>query len=111
LLYHSSKQASRTTPNHPKVARNNQPPQPTPCFSMCPTTLLTHPPAQSMRPSAISCSTLMPPPLPQIANLQFGAKCDLWRLVIANHWPTNLANLLCPWKMERTPYPTALAHV
>jgi hypothetical protein len=50
-------------------------------------------------------------PLPQIANQHFGTRCGLKRLIIAYHRPPNLANLLCPRKLERTPGPPVSAHV
>jgi hypothetical protein len=50
-------------------------------------------------------------PLPQISNLHFGAKCGLRRLIIAYHRPPNLANLLCPRKMKKSPGPPVSAHV
>jgi hypothetical protein len=50
-------------------------------------------------------------PLPQIANTHLGANCGVRRLVIAYHRPPNLANLLCPRKLERTPGPPVSAFV
>jgi hypothetical protein len=57
---------------------------------------------------------LYPPaatPLPQIANLHLGERCNLKRMIIAYHRPPNLANHLCPRKLERTPGPPVSAHV
>jgi hypothetical protein len=50
-------------------------------------------------------------PLPQIANTHLGADCGVRRMVIAYHRPPNLANLLCPRKLERTPGPPVSAFV
>jgi hypothetical protein len=50
-------------------------------------------------------------PLPQIRNHNEGTRCNLKRLIIAYHRPPNLANLLCPRKLDRTPGPPVSAHV
>ncbi len=50
-------------------------------------------------------------PLHQITNLNEGTPCGLKKLIIAYHRPPNLANLLCPRKLERTPGPPVSAHV
>jgi hypothetical protein len=50
-------------------------------------------------------------PLPQIANTHLGANCGVRRMVIAYHRPPNLANLLCPRKLSRTPGPPVSAFV
>jgi hypothetical protein len=50
-------------------------------------------------------------PLPQIANTHLSANCGVRSMVIAYHWPPNLANLLCPCKLERTPGPPVSAFV
>jgi hypothetical protein len=50
-------------------------------------------------------------PLPQIRNLHEGVACEIKKLIIAYHRPPNLANLLCPRKLERTPGPPVSAHV
>ena len=49
--------------------------------------------------------------LPQIINTHLSANCGVHRMVLVYHQPPNLANLLCPYKLERTPGPPVSAFV
>jgi hypothetical protein len=55
---------------------------------------------------------LYPPgktPLPSMSTPHLGNECGISRMIIAYHRPRNLANLLCPRKLEQTTGPPVSA--